>query len=81
MEDTVIDYIRTLPPKKIKQFAQYFKGWNLAEQDDPSGLYMVEDSKITDTDRKLLAMHIYMHARRTMSMDKLATQIEELTYS
>ena len=78
MEDIVVNYMKTLSPKKAKQFAMYFKGWKLADEEKPEGLYIVEDSKITDTDRMNLARHLYFHIRQTMSTEKLLEKLENL---
>ena len=79
MEELVVQYMKTLPSKKARQFSMYFKGWKLADENDTTGLYMVEDSKITEMDRLLLAKFIFSHIRRNnISMEKLISMTENL---
>lgn len=75
MEDVISEYMKTLPPKKVQQFIQYFQGWNLAMQDNQEGLYIAEDSKISNRDKQRLQRYLFLHARNHTSAEKLTNNL------
>lgn len=76
MEDVIVNYMKTLPPNKIKQFILYFKGYQLAKNDDQSGMYLVEDSKVTQSDCNKLARAVYAEIHGVVAYDKVISKLE-----